>query len=167
MSDYHHYTVRRVPDIDWKIVVSTDPWSASEEFAEAITGDAAEEMRSSPIFTEGIQVEVKDWNDKLFRYKVTAEAAISYFAEESEEATPQVTPQVTPEAPRWIAVGEAMPPDDPEYPSNSVSALVATKGGGVFVAWWSKDAEEWCDPEGGIHSVTHWMALPQPPKGGK
>ncbi len=88
MINYHYYTVRQVPDIDWKVVVSTDPWSAAEEFAEAITDDAAEEIRRSPIFTAGIQVEVKDLKNKLFRYKVTAEASISYFAEESEEVTP-------------------------------------------------------------------------------
>jgi hypothetical protein len=172
--NYHHYTVRQVPDVDWKVVVSTDPWSAAEEFAEAITDDADKGAGLSVIFGEGIQVEVKDLKDNLFRYKVTAEAAISYFAEESEEATqqvtlqvtPQVTQQVAPEAPRWIPVEEAMPPDDPRDQQSSVRVMVATRYGSVFCAWWSKDSMEWHDYDGTVRQVTHWMPLPPTPNGG-
>ncbi len=75
--------------------------------------------------------------------------------------------EVTPEAPRWIPVGERMQPDDPGDQSCSVRVMVVTKYGSTYCAWRSKGSEEWHDYDGTVSLVTHWMALPQPPKGGE
>jgi hypothetical protein len=74
--------------------------------------------------------------------------------------------EVTPEAPRWIPVGERMPPDDPRMSSTSAEVLVCDAAGVVFLGWWDKDAKGWTDNQALILGVTHWMPLPEPPKGG-
>ncbi len=77
--------------------------------------------------------------------------------------------EVTQEAPRWIPVGERMPPDDPGDQQSSVRVMVFTKYGGIYCAWWSKELSEWHDYYDELMRlavVTHWMPLPEPPKGG-
>jgi len=84
----------------------------------------------------------------------------------SENKTTTQVEEVTPEAPRWIPVGERMPPNDPQDPTNSVLVAIVNKWGEVYAARFVTLAAGWYDAEGVIGQVTHWMALPQPPKGG-
>lgn len=61
----------------------------------------------------------------------------------------------------WISVDDRLPPRG--------ERVLATTGGGVFVVWTDND-DEWYI--GGIRFeqffgfVTHWMPLPEAPKGG-
>jgi hypothetical protein len=74
--------------------------------------------------------------------------------------------EVTPEAPRWIPVGERMPPDDPYYQNRSAKVLVHLSTGTVCVSWFFRPTEAWVGIDYSKERVTHWMPLPEPPKGG-
>lgn len=77
---------------------------------------------------------------------------------------------------RWIPVTEMVPEshveqfedvDDTYYFVVSDFVLGYTKAGDMVVAQHevSDDREWWNDMFGGTHIVTHWMPLPEPPKG--
>lgn len=106
--------------------------------------------------------------DKSFVEELEARA----YAEEQarkdlEELLEEVGLDAPPEAPRWIPVGERMPPDDPRMSSTSVEVLVCDDSGAVLLGWWDKYAKGWTDDnQSPILGVTHWTPLPQPPKGG-
>jgi hypothetical protein len=74
--------------------------------------------------------------------------------------------EVTPEAPRWIPVGERMPPEDPYYQNRSAKVLVHLSTGTVWVSWFFRPTEAWVGIDYSKERVTHWMPLPQPPNGG-
>jgi hypothetical protein len=108
----------------------------------------------------------KGGNDSwVFMYTTVDEAKAAAEKLALEEALRWVE-EVTPEAPRWIPVGERMPPDDPRMSSTSAEVLVCDAAGVVFLGWWDKDAKGWTDNQALILGVTHWMPLPEPPKGG-
>ena len=57
-------------------------------------------------------------------------------------------------------------PVDRSPPEDGYTALVIDRDGDMFVAYWSEEYGEFClnyDYFNG-DSVTHWMALPQPPE---
>ena len=65
---------------------------------------------------------------------------------------------------RWIPVSERLP-----EPKTDV--IAAWDDGEVWSVWqdWADDEDEdrleyWNDDQSGIHTVTHWMPLPDPPK---
>lgn len=74
--------------------------------------------------------------------------------------------EVNPEAPRWIPVGEAMPPDDRDYKDRSCAVLVHLSTGLLYISKFFKPTQLWVGVDNSSESVTHWMALPEPPKGG-
>lgn len=57
----------------------------------------------------------------------------------------------------WISVEERLPETEGKY-------LVCTANGMVYIEWFIDD---YCDghPSWGHYAVTHWMPLPEPPKG--
>lgn len=70
--------------------------------------------------------------------------------------------------PRWIPVTEALP-------ESVDDDVLVTDGEGCAVGFWREDAKAWdstdfgwlenrSEPPCGIHTVTHWMPLPEPPK---
>lgn len=63
--------------------------------------------------------------------------------------------------PHWISVEDEMPPIFPLNPNESMNVI--TYGLHTMVNWYDYERGEWVrDSE-----ITHWMPLPQPPKGGK
>ncbi len=91
----------------------------------------------------------------------TVDEAKAHAKKLAQEEALRWVEEVTPEAPRWIPVSEAMPPD-------KTPILAATSGGQAHEAyreagaWWCSD---WT-PKSPDERVTHWTPLPQPPKGG-
>lgn len=72
------------------------------------------------------------------------------------------------EKPRWIPVTERLP-------ESVDDDVLVTDGEGCAVGYWRPDAQAWdstdfgwlenrSEPPCGIHTVTHWMPLPKPPK---
>lgn len=60
----------------------------------------------------------------------------------------------------WISVKDELPEDEYE-------CLVVNKSGGYWIGWFKADEERWVI-DGTICGdgyVTHWMPLPEPPKG--
>lgn len=69
---------------------------------------------------------------------------------------------------KWIPVMEALP-------ESVDDDVLVTDGEGCAVGYWRPDAQAWdstdfgwlenrSEPPCGIHTVTHWMPLPKPPK---
>lgn len=64
---------------------------------------------------------------------------------------------------KWIPVGE-------RFPEAGKEVLCLTKGFGQWVATWDDYGDEmWSDGEIWMnkYGITHWMPLPEPPKGGQ
>lgn len=79
--------------------------------------------------------------------------------------------EATPEAPRWISVAERMPEEDANGESDTYLCFKSLCGkcdnGRTFLAHTRRGV--WWDESGPIESnteVTHYMELPQPPRGG-
>ncbi len=105
----------------------------------------------------------------------TADEAKAYAEElaprEALRWVEEVTPEVTPEAPRWIPVGERMPEPSYDNPLESDKLAVLQLGRGMVIAQYLFGDKCWCETHerygpDELASVTHWMALPEPPKGG-
>jgi hypothetical protein len=108
----------------------------------------------------------KGGNDSwVFMYTTVDEAKAAAEKLALEEALRWVE-EVTPEAPRWIPVGERMPPEDPYYQNRSAKVLVHLSTGTVWVSWFFRPTEAWVGIDYSKERVTHWMPLPQPPNGG-
>ena len=64
------------------------------------------------------------------------------------------------EFPHWISVEDELPPRFPLNPNESMNVI--TYGLHTMVNWYDYERGEWVrDSE-----ITHWMPLPQAPKGG-
>ena len=71
--------------------------------------------------------------------------------------------------PHWISVEDELPPKESEYDDNSIVVL-ATDGNGVYKGLYQSDeySSGWFTSDlWELDNITHWMPLPQPPKGGE
>ena len=66
--------------------------------------------------------------------------------------------------PRWISVEDELPPKQPNR-EQSKNVLVRTNSGRTKIEYYDYGNDvikEWWE-----YNITHWMPLPQPPKGGE
>lgn len=79
------------------------------------------------------------------------------------EVTDKLYNEVT--RPHWISVEDELPPRRSEYDDLSNNVL-ATDGKKIYKSVYDYGFEEWFTRDvWPLHNITHWMSMPQAPKG--
>lgn len=105
-----------------------------------------------------------DLETMISKYKTVMLAAneLSIEADEEIESLKARLAEAERRESEWIKVTDMLPEK-----KQDVLIWFDRFGGDIGIGWWSKDCEAWF-MNGGMmlcYNVTHWMPLPQPPKG--